>query len=183
MPVDVCVVGGGVAGLAVAARLAEAGLTVTVLEAAQQVGGRARDERIDGFVLSDGGHLLHTTWSALRQLVSPAGLALGGFAPGVRICAGGRRIRFGAAPTRPQQTFSALRMPISRSLNDGLFELRFDLERQAHRVTYYFAARRRIVMLTVFRKQRMNERHEANRAREAMARCIREGHTAEEDNE
>jgi phytoene dehydrogenase-like protein len=112
MPVDVCVVGGGIAGLAVAARLMEAGLAVTVLESAQQAGGRARDERIDGFTLSDGGHLLHTTWSTLRQTVSPAGLALGGFAPGVRICAGGRRIRFGAAPTRPQQTFSALRMPI-----------------------------------------------------------------------
>jgi phytoene dehydrogenase-like protein len=112
MPVDVCVVGGGIAGLAVAARLVESGLAVTVLESAQQLGGRARDERIDGFTLSDGGHLLHTTWTTLRQTVSPAGLALGGFAPGVRICAGGRRIRFGAAPTRPQQTFSALRMPI-----------------------------------------------------------------------
>src|SRR5262249_35737554 len=64
------------------------------------------------YTLSDGGHLLHTTWSTLRQTVTPAGLSLGGFAPGVRICAGGRRIRFGAAPTRPQQTFSALRMPI-----------------------------------------------------------------------
>ena len=78
---------------------------------------------------------------------------------------------------------SALRMPISRSLDDGLFELRFDLERQAFRSTYYFAAVRRIVLLTVFRKQRMNERHETNRAREAKARCVREGHSAEEDNE
>ena len=78
---------------------------------------------------------------------------------------------------------SALRMPISRSLDGGLFELRFDLERQALRITYYFATVRRIVLLTVFRKQRMNERHEVTRAREAMARCLREGHTAEEDNE
>ena|SRR5947209_4566710 len=78
---------------------------------------------------------------------------------------------------------SALRMPSLRSLNDGLFELRFDLERQAFRITYYFAAVRRIVLLTVFRKQRMNERHEIDRAREAKARCVREGHTAEEDDE
>ena len=76
---------------------------------------------------------------------------------------------------------STLRMPVSRSLGEGLFELRFDLDRQAFRVTYYFAAGRRIVLLTVFRKQRMNERHEINRAREAMTRCIREGHTVEED--
>ncbi len=40
---------------------------------------------------------------------------------------------------------------------------------------------RRIVLLTVFHKQRMNERTEINRARATMARCIDEGHTAEED--
>jgi hypothetical protein len=35
--------------------------------------------------------------------------------------------------------------------------------------------------LTTFRKQRQNERAEVQRARDAMARCIAEGHTAEED--
>jgi phage-related protein len=63
----------------------------------------------------------------------------------------------------------------------GLFELRFDLVRTAWRITYDFAANRRIVLLTVFRKQRQNERHEVQRARQAMERCIREGHTAEEN--
>lgn len=73
-----------------------------------------------------------------------------------------------------------LRMPASMSLGDGLFELRFDLGRVARRVTYYFAPHRRIVLLTVFRKQRQNERAEVRRARQAMQRCIAEGHTAEE---
>ncbi len=112
MRVDVCVVGAGISGLAAAARLSAAGLAVTVLEAGDRAGGRARDERIDGYAVSDGDQLLHTTWSTLRQTLSPAGLNLGGFAAGVRVFSGGRRIRFGAAPTRPQQTFSALRMPI-----------------------------------------------------------------------
>ena len=76
-----------------------------------------------------------------------------------------------------------LRMPASRSLGDGLFELRFDLQRTSWRITYYFAQHRRIVLLTVFRKQRQNERAEVNRARTAMARCIAEGHTAEEDDQ
>ena len=53
---------------------------------------------------------------------------------------------------------SALRMPASRALGDGLFELRFDLNRVAWRITFYFAGSQRIVLLTVFRKQRMNER-------------------------
>ena len=76
---------------------------------------------------------------------------------------------------------SSLRMPTSRSLDGGPFELRFDLDRQAWRITYYFATGRRIVLLTVFRKQRMTERHEISRTRDARARCIAEGHTAEED--
>lgn len=74
-----------------------------------------------------------------------------------------------------------LRMPASRSLGDGLFELRFDLTRLAWRITYFFASDRRVVLLTVFRKQRQNERHEVRRARLAMNQCITEGHTVEED--
>ena len=74
-----------------------------------------------------------------------------------------------------------LRMPASRALGDGLFELRFDVLRVTWRITYFFAAGRRIVLLTVFHKQRQNERAEVQRARWTMNRCITEGHTAEED--
>ncbi len=74
-----------------------------------------------------------------------------------------------------------LRMPASRALGDRLFELRFDVLRVAWRITYFFATGRRIVLLTVFHKQRQNERAEVQRARWTMTRCIAEGHTAEED--
>lgn len=74
-----------------------------------------------------------------------------------------------------------LRMPHSRALGEGLLELRVDLGRSAWRITYWFAPGRRIVLLTVFRKQRMNERAEVERGRRAMARCAAEAHTAEED--
>jgi phage-related protein len=73
-----------------------------------------------------------------------------------------------------------LRMPHSRSLGEGLFELRFDLGRVAQRVTFFFSGDARVVLLTVFRKQRSNERAEVNRARAAMRRCIEQAHTAEE---
>jgi phage-related protein len=74
---------------------------------------------------------------------------------------------------------SALRMPHSRSLGEGLFELRFDLDRTARRITFFFPGDQRIVLLTTFHKQRSNERMEVARARQAMRRCIEEGHTAE----
>ncbi len=76
---------------------------------------------------------------------------------------------------------STLRMPASRPLGDGLFELRFDMSNAAWRIPFFFVPERRIVLLTVFRKQRMNERQEITRARAAMTRCIAEAHTAEED--
>ena len=74
---------------------------------------------------------------------------------------------------------AAIRMPRSRSLGDGLFELRFDLAQKAQRITFFFPEGRRIVLLTTFRKQRQNERAEVARARQALARCIAEGHTVE----
>ena len=61
--------------------------------------------------------------------------------------------------------------PHSKSLGAGLFELRFNNANQTWRITYYFASDRRIVLLTVFAKQRLNERHQIQRARHALTRC------------
>lgn len=63
------------------------------------------------------------------------------------------------------------RMPLSRSLGDGLFELRFTLGPTARRITYRFTKDGRIILLTTFRKQRNNERNEIDRARTAAAEC------------
>ena len=66
---------------------------------------------------------------------------------------------------------SAARMPLSRSLGDGLFELRFALGPTARRITYRFTKDGRIVLLSTFRKQRNNERTEIARARKAAEDC------------
>ncbi len=63
-----------------------------------------------------------------------------------------------------------LRMPHSRSLGGGLFELRFNCEGAARRVTYHFDRPRRAITLTTFRKQRQVDQREVRRAREAMRR-------------
>lgn len=49
------------------------------------------------------------------------------------------------------------------------------------RVSYWIITGRRIILLTVFRKQRRQERAEIERAYKAMQRCIEESHVAEED--
>lgn len=66
---------------------------------------------------------------------------------------------------------SLARMPLSRSLGDGLFELRFSLGPTARRITYRFTKDGRVILLTTFRKQRNNERNEIDRARKAAAGC------------
>jgi putative component of toxin-antitoxin plasmid stabilization module len=62
-------------------------------------------------------------------------------------------------------------MPLSRSLGDGLFELRFTLGTTTRRITYRFTKDNRIILLTTFRKQRNNERIQIARARQAGAAC------------
>ena len=62
------VIGGGLAGLTAAATLARAGRPVTVLEAGEHLGGRARTRRRDGFDLNLGPHALYRVAGGRRVL-------------------------------------------------------------------------------------------------------------------
>ncbi|MBX6391707.1 MAG: type II toxin-antitoxin system RelE/ParE family toxin [Frankia sp.] len=73
--------------------------------------------------------------------------------------------------------------PYTRQLDGKLRELRFYLDGDAIRVTYWLATGQRAVLLTVFRKTRMRERAEVTRARRAMQRCQTELHTADDEPE
>jgi phage-related protein len=75
---------------------------------------------------------------------------------------------------------SLLGEPYTRQLDGTLRELRFQLDDEAMRVTYWIASGRRIVLLTVFRKTRMREAREVLRARRAYQRCVAERHTVDE---
>jgi hypothetical protein len=63
---------------------------------------------------------------------------------------------------------NTLRMPHSRSLSGGLFELRFTCENTATRITYVFDPHKQIITLTQFTKQKNNEQREILRARKAQ---------------
>ncbi|MGW0842668.1 DNA-binding protein [Streptomyces sp. NPDC002787] len=58
--------------------------------------------------------------------------------------------------------------------------MRFHLDTDAVRLTYWIASGRRIILLTAFRKQRMRETAEIDRARRARVRCVEERHTVDE---
>ena len=79
---EVVVIGAGLAGLAAARVLQNAGRQVTVLEASDGVGGRVRTDVVDGFVLDRGFQIVLTSYPELhRQLDVPA-LRLERFDPG-----------------------------------------------------------------------------------------------------
>ena len=63
----------------------------------------------------------------------------------------------------------ALDEPYTRQLRG---KLRFHVEREQVRITYFNAPGRRIVLLTVFRKSRQRERAEIDRAWRAMQTCM-----------
>jgi hypothetical protein len=75
--------------------------------------------------------------------------------------------------------------PYTRQLHGKLRELRFYLgpTGDAVRITYYIATGRRIILLTVFHKQRRRERAEIDRAIRVMQTCVAEEHIAEDDDE
>jgi squalene-associated FAD-dependent desaturase len=66
----VAVVGGGWAGCAAALTLAEAGLPVTLYEAARALGGRARAISIDGRKLDNGQHILLGAYTQTLRLIA-----------------------------------------------------------------------------------------------------------------
>lgn len=102
--VDVVVVGAGLAGLAAAHRLTEAGLHVRVVEAAPQVGGRMRTERVGGFRLDRAPGLFGGGEDAegLARLPALAPLALRPFTPGALLHMDGRTHRV-AAPEESRE--------------------------------------------------------------------------------
>lgn len=67
--------------------------------------------------------------------------------------------------------------PYSRHLGGKVRELRFHLQRQQVRITYWLAPGRRVILLTVFYKTRRSEVAEVNRALMVQKECQAEhGH-------
>lgn len=71
---QVIVVGAGIAGLAAAFTLQQAGLKVTVLESGNRVGGRMTSDVIDGFIMDRGAQFLSNLYTSIMPLIQAAGL-------------------------------------------------------------------------------------------------------------
>ena len=80
---DVVIVGAGLAGLSAAIHLHQAGVAVTICETADDVGGRVRTDRRDGFLLDRGFQVLLPAYPELRRLADLSALKPRPFLRGV----------------------------------------------------------------------------------------------------
>lgn len=76
------VIGAGLAGLSCARRLHERGLQALVLEAQETIGGRVQSDRLDGFILDRGFHVLLTAYPEVVDVLDLGKLELRPFTPG-----------------------------------------------------------------------------------------------------
>lgn len=88
---DVVVVGGGLAGLVCARRLAEEGADVTLFEREPAVGGRVRSIHEDGFTFDRGFQVLFTAYPAAERELDYDALDLRSFTPGACLARPGQR--------------------------------------------------------------------------------------------
>lgn len=86
----VVIVGAGLAGLTCARRLHQQNIPVRVLEASDDVGGRVRSDRMDGYILDRGFQVLFDAYPAVRRNIDLAALDLQRFDPGAIIYQHGR---------------------------------------------------------------------------------------------
>ncbi|WP_433167062.1 NAD(P)/FAD-dependent oxidoreductase [Kribbella sp. CA-247076] len=111
---DVVVVSAGLAGLAAANRLNDAGLRVLVLEADDRIGGRVRTDLLDGFRLDRGFQVLLPSYPELPRAVDLSSLDLRYFTRGVIAQGKDTRWDLELSWRRPQALAQLARFAVSR---------------------------------------------------------------------
>ncbi len=112
MDSDVIIVGAGLAGLACARRLAEAGISFIILEGDRRLGGRIKTDRVDGFLLDHGFQVLQTAYPEARRTLDYGRLDLRAYAPGAIIRRNEKFYTLADPRRRPQNLWSTVTAPI-----------------------------------------------------------------------
>jgi phytoene dehydrogenase-like protein len=120
---SVLIVGAGLAGLACARRLTNAGLACTVLESSDGIGGRVQTDRVEGFQLDRGFQVFLSGYPEAREALDYPALELMPFHAGALIRHDGRFHVMSDPFRRPQDLPQLLLSPIG-SLADKLRMLR-----------------------------------------------------------
>ncbi len=115
----IVVIGGGLSGLSCAGLLQRAGHRVTLFEASDSIGGRARSDRVDGFTLDRGFQVYLEAYPEGKRQLDLRALRLKRFSPGGLIWTGRTRERFADPLRMPRYAWASLRSDVG-SLSDKL---------------------------------------------------------------
>ena len=85
------IIGGGISGLIAARVLEEHGLSATIIEATDRLGGRVKTDVLDGYNLDRGFQVLLTAYPAAKKYLDFDALALQEFLPGSAIFKNGKQ--------------------------------------------------------------------------------------------
>jgi len=85
------IIGGGISGLIAARVLEEHGLSATIIEATDRLGGRVKTDVVDGYNLDHGFQVLLTAYPAAKKYLDFDALALQEFLPGSAIFKNGKQ--------------------------------------------------------------------------------------------
>lgn len=110
---QVIIVGGGLAGLCCALHLQEAGISSKIFEASDEVGGRARTDESEGFLLDRGFQVLLTAYPEARRVLDYEKLELKSFQPGALVRYRGRFHRFADPWRSPRHILSTAVSPVA----------------------------------------------------------------------
>src|SRR4051794_16789950 len=124
--VDVAIVGAGLAGLAAAVHLTEAGRSVRIYEASDGVGGRVRTDLVDGFRLDRGFQVYDTAYPESARVLDHDALDLQLFPNGALLRLDGRFATLVDPRQNPLRLASAAAVPFG-SLRDKLALARLGL--------------------------------------------------------
>jgi phytoene dehydrogenase-like protein len=116
---EVVILGAGIAGLSCARELHSQGISCLLLEAGDGVGGRARTDAVEGFLLDRGFQVLLTAYPEAQRMLDYSALRLGRFWPGALIWHGGKMHRFVDPWRRPLSVLDTMRAPVG-SLADKM---------------------------------------------------------------
>lgn len=118
---DVIVVGAGLAGLAAARRITEAGKTAVVLEASDAVGGRIRTDVIGGIRMDRGFQLFNPAYPQAQRVLDFDQLDLRPFVAGAAISRGSTLHRVADPRREPRATLASAIAPVGSPIGTAAF--------------------------------------------------------------